>query len=285
VRIDFVLEDPTGVAAARGVTQRGSYWFDPQAGMVVRVESEWRDRQAKFRTLSVARLHGRLRHEPLWCAQRVKEAERFLRTLRLEDRLLEQITTDPERIDRILPGIDRLWSELALETAREPDNPLHRVAQARRTTLAQETRRFRERAELAAQWLGRSAAHWSLQTPDGETIHSEVVRDRVVVECFWSADSLESLRSFEILRDLPKQLPAREFRVVCLNIDADVEAGRRAARLCGAGLTHVLSGPPVGGEPPRELPVFRVLDADSTILRVYFGWQPGLAEKIASLPR
>ena len=81
------------------------------------------------------------------------------------------------------------------------------------------------------------------------------------------------------------QLPADEFRVVCLNIDADVEAGRRAARLCGAGLNHALAGPPVGGEPPRELPVFRILDRDSRVLGVFFGWQPALGEKIAALRR
>ncbi len=285
VRVDFVLEDPTGVAAACGVTQRGSYWFDPQAGIVVRVEFERRDRAAKQRVLSVTRLHTRLKQQPFWCTQRIQEADRFLRTLRLEDRLLHQITTEPDQIERILPRIERLWSELALETAREPQSPFHRLARARQAAFVQEAGRYRERAELAGQWLGKSAAHWSLQTPEDETIRSEAVRDRVVIEYFWSADSLCSLRSFEILRDLQHQLPVEKFRIVCLNIDADLETGRRAARLCGAGLTHVLAGPPAGGEPPRELPVFRVLDRDSTVVGVYFGWQPALAEKIGSLGR
>jgi len=285
VRVDLRLEDPTGVAETHGQTQRGGYWLDPQAGIVVRVESERQDSRANQRVLTVTRLHTRLKQEPLWCAQRVQEANRFLYTLRLEDRLLDQITTEPEQIERILSQIDRLWSELVLGMPREPRSPLRRLGRAQRTLFADKIKRYRERAELAHEWLGKSAAHWSLQTPDNDMIRSEMVRDRLVVECFWSADSLWSLRSFPILREAQERLPLEDFRVVCLNIDTDAAAGRRAARLCGTGLTHVLAGPPVGGEPPRELPVFRVLNRDSRVVAVYFGWQPALAEKIASLPR
>jgi hypothetical protein len=285
VRVDFVLEDPTGVADACRQTQRGSYWFDPQAGIVVRVESELQDRSAKRGTLSVTRLYTRLKLDPLWCAQRLEEANRFLCTLRLEDRLLDEIATQPDQIERILPRIDRLWSELIRGMRPEPGSPFRRLAQARRTALAGEAERYRQRAELTREWLGKLAAHWSLQTPDGDTIRSEAVRDRLVVEYFWSADSLWSLRSFQVLREIQERLPAEEFRVVCVNIDADVEAGRRVARLCGAGLTHVLAGSPVGGEPPRELPVFRILDRDSRVLGIYFGWQPALAGRIAALRR
>lgn len=285
LRVDFVLEDPTGVAAAREVSQRGIYWFDPQAGIVTRVESEWIDRRAKRRTLTVTRLHGRSRQEPLWCRRRIAEADKFLSTLRLEDRLLDQITAEPTRAERILARINRLWSELAMELPGRPESPIRRLVRARGTYFAKEMDRYRERAALAEQWLGASAAHWSLQTPDDETIRSETVRDRFVIECFWSADSLWSLRSFETLRRVQKQLPAADYRVVCLNIDADMSAAGEAARLCGAGLTHVLAGPPIGGQPPRELPIFRILDRNSKVRGVYFGWQPALAEKIAALPR
>lgn len=283
VRVDFVLEDPTGVAEVRGATGRGSYWFDPQAGVVVRVESEQHDRSTQQRVLVATRLHTRLKHEPYWCQQRVKEADRYLRTLRLEDRLLDQVTREPDRTEQILRQIDRLWSGLLLEMPPERKSPFRRLAQAQLTLLAEKTDSYRERAEHAGQWLGKSAAHWSLQTPDGETIRSETLRDRIVVECFWSADSLWSLRSFETLRQVQERLAAEDFRVVCLNIDADAAGSRQAARLCGAGLTHLLAGPPVGGQPPGELPVFRILDPDSKILGVYFGWQPALAEKVGSL--
>jgi hypothetical protein len=283
--VDFVLEDPTGVTEARGVTHRGAYWFDPQAGIVVRIESEWRDRSAKRRTLTATRLHTRLKQEPLWCQQRVIEADHFLRTLRLEDRLLDQVTSEPEQLDRVLPHIDQLWSELALGITRESQSPFRRLAQGQRALLAAGTPLYRERAQLARQWVGSSAAHWSLQTPEGKTIRSETVRDRTVIECFWSADSLPSLRSFEILRRAREQLPPEESRVVCLNVDTDVAAARQAIRLCGSGLTHVLSGPPVGGPLPRELPVFRILDRDSRVRAVYFGWQPALAEIISAAPR
>ena len=283
VRVDFVLEDPTGVSETLGQSQQGSYWFDRRAGVVVRVESEWRDQAAGQRTLSVTRLHTSLKRKPRWCEQRIEEIEPFLCTLRLEDRLLDQMTSEPDKLEWIISNADRLWSELILDTAREPQSPIRRLAEGRRALFANDRNKHREREELARQWLGSTAAQWSLQTPDGETVRSETLRDRIVVECFWRADSLWSLRSFEILRALQEQLSPESYRVVCLNIDADAAAGRRAARLCGTGLTHILAGPPLAGLPPRELPIFRVLDAGSKVLAVYFGWQPGLAEKVRSL--
>jgi len=285
IRIDFVLEDPTGVSETCAVEQRGAYWFDAQAGIVTRIEAEWTDRHAQRRTLAVTRLHNRLKQDELWCHRRITEADKFLRTLRLEDRLLAQVTAGPTSVERILAHADRLWLELVTELPDRPESPLRRLARAHRMLLTKETGRYRERAALAREWLGAAAAHWSLQTSDGRTVRSEGMRDRYVLEYFWSADSLWSLRSFETLRQLQKAVPAEDVRVVCLNIDADVAAGRRAAQLCGTELTHVLAGPPVGGQPPRELPVFRLLDRNSRVLAVYFGWQPGLAEKISALTR
>jgi hypothetical protein len=285
VRIDFVLEDPTGVAEAWGVSQRGICWFDPQAGFVRRLESEYTDRHAQRRILAVTRLYSRMQQEPLWCQRRVGEADKFLSTLRLEERLLDEITTRPARVEDNLAYVDRIWSELIEGLPSQPESPLRRVARGRQTLFRAELDRYRERAGLARQWLGATVAHWSLQTLDGETIRSETLRDRFVVECFWSADSLWSLRSLETLRRAQKTLPPEDFRVVCLNIDTDVVAARRAARLCGRELTHVLAGPPVEGEPPRELPVFRILAADSEVLGVFFGWQPRLAEKTSLLVR
>ena len=196
-----------------------------------------------------------------------------------------QLAAEPERVEWILEHGERLWSELVLQIPGEQKSPLRRLARGQRALLAERAETYRERAELAGQWLGSSSAHWSLQTPEGETVRSEDLRDRFVVECFWRADSLWSLRSLATLRRLQEQLPADAFRIVCLNLDADVTAGRRAAEQCGGGLTHVLSGPPVGGKPPRELPVWRILDDRSTVVRVYFGWQPTLAGKILSLRR
>lgn len=285
IRIDFVLEDPTGVAEALQQSQRGICWFDPQAGIVVRLESEWTDRRAERRVLAVTRLHSRLKQEPLWCQRRMAEADKFLRTLRLEDRLLEQLTAEPARVEEILAHIDRFWSELTMELPGRPESPLRRLARGCRARFAEQIGHYRERAVLAREWVGATAAHWSLQTPDGETIRSETLRNRFVIECFWSADSLWSLRSLDTLRRVQQELAPEEFRVICLNIDTDVAAARRAARLCGRELPQVLAGPPVGGKPPRELPVFRILDRDSRVLGVFFGWQPALAEKTSSLAR
>jgi len=285
VRIDWQLEDPTGVAAARGVRQRGASWFDAQAGLIVRVESETVNLTARRRVLTMTRLYARRRETPHWCARRAAEVERFLYTLRLEDRLIDQVVTEPQRIGQILPRFDRIWAELLYELPEAGESPVRRLAESARRAAQDRLADYRERAELAGQWLGAPAAHWSLQTPEGRTLRSEALRDRIVVECFWSAESAACLRSFQMLRQLQQRLPPERFRVVCINIDADAESGRRVARLCGAELVHVLAGPPIGGLPPRELPVFRILDPRSRVLAVDFGWQPRLADKIAQLGR
>jgi hypothetical protein len=285
VRVDFILEDPTGVAEALGQTLRGVYWFDPQAGVITRLESEWQHRQANRQVQAVTRLHTRLHEKQPWCRRRVEELARFRRTLRLQTQAVHRITSEPEHVERILRRIDRWWSELEAQLPHPGESPVRRLAQAERAHFAARAADYRERAALAGAWLGKAAAHWSLQTVAGDTLRSEALRDRHVIECFWSADSIWSLRSFETLRELQDQLPAEEFRLVCLSIDADAAAARHAAQLCGQGLTHVLAGPPVGGEPPHELPIFRVLDPDSRVVAVYFGWQPALAGRISQVNR
>jgi len=282
-RVECELADPTGVAAARGRTHRWIYTFDPATGVVTRAESEWRDETAGLRTLAVTRLHKTLKQQPEWCQQRVRESEHYLRTLRLEDRLLEQITTEPNRIERILPGFDRLWAEFVVQTPKRRGSPFRRMTETHQSWCATRLNLYRERAELARRWLGATAPHWSLQTPDGDTLRSEALRDRLVVECYWSVESLAGLRTFETLRQVLDAFPPDACHVVCLNIDADAQAGRRAAQLCGDGLTHVLAGRPVGGLPPRETPIIRVLDTDSKTLAIYFGWHPDLPAKVLSL--
>jgi len=283
VRVDFTLEDLFGVGEISGHEHRGSFWFDAKAGLVSRVETLTIDRPAGTRTESVIRLHARRKQDERSCTLRDQEAERLLNTLRLEDRLLDEVVTKPAAIDTILDRLDRVWGDFLAEPPRDADSPLRRVAAARRERLKTEAAGLREQARLAAEWLGRPAAQWSLQDLDGQTVQSEALRDRYVLECFWSAASVPSLRTFQTLRGLRQAIPEEKLRIVCINVDPDPDAARRAAQRCGQSLPHLLSGPPLGGELPRELPVLRLLDRESRVRWIDFGWRRSLVEPLAPI--
>ncbi|HUU96301.1 MAG TPA: hypothetical protein VM487_11220 [Phycisphaerae bacterium] len=283
VRVEFVVEDPTGVANFVGQSQSGSFWFDREAGIVTRVESQRDDRHAGLHTKAITVLRLRKRCDKSWCVRRADEVQRYLRTLRHEDRYLQQIVNEPTRLEQTFRQLNRLWEEFMVDLKRDEPSPLRQLGAVAPQQLAAQRERLEARAWLGQRWLGQTAADWSLQDPAGQTISSEALRDRYVVECFWSAESLGSLRAFETLRRLQRELADKPVHVVCLNLDRDVELARRAAQRCGKDLTTVLVGPPVVGEAPPELPVFRVVDRRGKIRGVFIGWRPSLADELAAL--
>jgi hypothetical protein len=280
VPMDFEMEDPTGVAEILGRTMTGRFWFDPGAGRVTRVRTQATDRAAGTRTEAAIVLRRRGKKPQPWLTGRVAESRRYLNTLRGEDRLLDRLLTHPRELERILDDLDRLWASFLVDTAAAAPSPFRLLGKAHRARLLAGRGNLIARANFAASELGARVAHWSLQTPGGETLTSEALRDRTVVECFWSADSVASLRSFGGLRELQEHFGER-IRVVCVNIDADIERARRAASRCGPGLTHLLAGAPLDGRPPRELPILRILRPDSTVARVLFGLHPSLIATVA----
>lgn len=283
VQVDFTEEDPTGVSKALGIARHGSFWFDPVAGHVVRLETEETDSLNGRRVESVTRLHERREVESGWRERRLLEMEQYRRTLRLSARMAEEISATPERAGEIISRAGRIWQELAAGIPNKTHSPFARIARSEHRRSVERLEHWRKRAETSLRWMGATAAQWSLQTPEGETLRSEKIRDRIVIEFFWRSDSPESLRSFEMLRRLQSELPPEGRRIVCLNMDGDVFAGRRAIDACGGGLTHVLAGPPIGAQAPAEVPIFRVLNRDAQVIAVYFGWQPFLARKLADL--
>jgi len=270
MRIDLVREDPTGVSALLGEQHRGSVWFDPRLRAVARAEFQSQD--AGGRRSSLARLYVQNPTPAAWRRRRKDELRQLLRTLRLEQRAYERLLAYPGDAPRALNDVQRYWEEL-LRSMPDTSSPLRRIAEAHRRRRAAEAPAWRERARLAARWLNRQAADWSLPDLDGRLRRSEEFRDRPVLEVFWSTGSPESLRSFEVLRRLREAVPESALSIVCLNLDSDVSAARRAALTCGQGLPHVLAGPPVGADPPSTLPVLRLLNTEGRVVRVDFGWR------------
>ena len=285
VRFDFEIEDPAGVLTALDIQKRGRFWFDTDTGLVIRSETETIDNRHDAKKLVINVLYQRLSVvEPRWCQRRLNDLDRLKRVLHYEQRELGEMYKHPATIGQALQAIDRRWAEVMHEIPARAESPLHRLAQAYRRQTAARASDLREQARLIQSWTGSTAADWTFQTPAGESLSSESLRDRHVLEYFWRSDVPASLRGFTNLRELQTQLALANVRIVCLNIDTDVAAGQRTAELCGGkGLTQVLAGAPVGGEPPRQLPILRLIDREGRVLRVYFGFPADLADQIRRL--
>jgi hypothetical protein len=277
VRVEFTEEDASRVAEVLGQTRAGRFWFDPVAGCVTRLELQEQDQTAQTRTQVVAVLRPLASHTPAWTARRAEEAERFLRTLRHEDRLLAEVVNHSDDLAQTLGQLDRLWKTFASDVQAEVASPFAALAEARRQSLGSGADMLRARATLARRWLNQPARPWSLQNASGQTVTSEALRQGVVIECFWSAESVWGLRALPSLRRLPRDPLASPPRVISYNMDFNVAVAKRAIERCGQGLTNVLGGPLQDAEALPEFPVVRVLDRNGVIRGLWFGWDENYA--------
>jgi len=287
-RVDFNVEDPTGVLEMRGDLRRGTIWFDPAAGHVSRLESETLDSGGRARTRTTVVLRRTIQHTPRWAMRRAAEAERYVRALRHEERLLHEVVTRPAEASRTLEQLDRLWSALQSDVEQQTASPFRRLAEGHRETLRAEKKRWRTRATLAEQWVGRAARPWSLQDAADQTLTSEAVRQGVVIECFWSVDSTAGLRAMESWRRLVAACRGSGVPLICYNMDADIRRARVGIERCGRGLRHVLGGPLQAVERVPEFPVVRVLDQTGVVREMWVGWQreyTGACELASKLSR
>jgi hypothetical protein len=301
-RVRFTLVDTSGAAEVLGLSVSGDYVFDRNAGLVTRLEKTLRSDSAG-ETRTTAELVGRRRMSAAWIKQQLADLEAYRRALRSEDRLVASLELEPSAAEATLQRLDTLWRALADDLAaahhgrnrasptRAPPAPGDEpgaapfldLAKGRRELLRALRPALLERARLAGTWNGRPAPHWSLQRLDNTVLTSESVRDRISLECFWRSDDLASLRMLLTLRRLREHLQDDALRIVCINMDDDLQRGRAAATRCAPELRHVFSGPPVGGERPAELPVIRIVDKNSRILRVLVGWRVSLLEIVTPL--
>ena len=277
LRIDFLVEDTSGVADVLGQSRVGRFWFDPVAGYVSRFEAEEQDAGAQTQTRVVAVLRQVPRNSAEWAARRTDEAQRLLRTLRHEDRLLADIVLRPAELPHTLQQLDRLWTTFASDVDARAGTPFAMVADARRQQLRADADTLRARAALGQRWLNTPARTWSLQDPAGQTRTSESTRRGVVIECFWSSESIWGLRVLHPLSRWRRTPGDPSVPLLCYNMDYNLAVAQRAVARCGAGLAQILGGPLQDVEELPEFPVVRVVDQHGIIRGVWIGWDPNYA--------
>ena len=283
VQVRFTMEDATGVSDFLGDSTEGVYWFDGDAGLMTRREmTRYSGAERRKRTIR-CQLIGRETLDDAWIDRRRAEWARFVRTQQIEDGLLDELGTHPERVNGTIRRLEHVWEEFLAQPPRDQASPLRRVADACQRRSKALSPVLRERAALAAQWIGAPAAEWSLQDAAGETVISETVRKGVSVECFWSVSATPSLRMFAVLERLRTERLPTPPSIICLNVDSDLAAARRAADKCGRGLLTVFSGPPIDGELPASMPIVRILDESGRVRRVHVGWRASLSDSIRAV--
>jgi hypothetical protein len=283
MQVRFTMEDPTGVCDFLNDSTEGVYWLDANAGLLTRLEmTHYSGRERRKRTIR-CELAGREQMDSAWLERRRLELVRFIRAQQIEDGLHDELGTHPERVNGTIRRSEHLWGEYLVQPPRDESSPLRRVAEACERRARALAPALRERAALASEWIGAPAAQWSLQDMNGGTVTSETVRKGVTVECFWSSTSPASLRMLAVLQRLRGEIGTDLPSIVCLNLDSDPVAFRRASAACAGDLVSVHAGPPMQGEMPATLPIVRVLDASGRVRRVHFGWRASLAELVRSV--
>lgn len=285
LRVDYTAEHPYRTGEILGLSDSGRFWFDPKQGVIARVESRREERSADRRTESITVLRRREHRAAGWTARRAKEAEAYLRTLRHEDRLLDEIVSQPDQVEQKLTSLGRLWEARLSGLDPRANSPFERLIRARPAQLTGQTTRLRAQAAYARRWLGRPAAPWSLQTPTGQTLTSEQVRDGVTVECLWSSQSPGFAATLAALDAALAQLAGRQVRGAALNLDANIQHARRLIEKLPAELTHVLGESLRAVDQPPELPLVRVLDRQGVVRRLWFGWRASYADVVAEALR
>lgn len=277
VYIEFNEDDPTGVNLAARRNRSGRITFDTLQGRALSVESIEEDRLAGLRRLSVLRLFRTYEETPDWRRARLGEIARYADLLNLEDRLTDEAGLGGTSAAPLVQRLENAWTSLAADWARLGDSPLRRLTETRERSVSDFATRITRRSKLARGWVNTRAPDWELTTPDGQPVRSESFSDRPQVEVFWSAASLESLRTITAAGSVA----AGSAHVLCLNVDEDSARAREAALACGNAPHLLLGARGVIEAGWLDLPVIRVLDAKRRVVAVYFGWRPNLAETLS----
>lgn len=283
LRVDFSVEEASGIDAALGRERTGSFWLDPAERRVVRLETTTSDRALGTRAESVSTLREAATHSPAWCRRRADEARAFLRALTHEERLLQQLVMEPDSLEAVRKQLERLWAGYQSDVDAGARSPFLAVADARRRHWRVEAAALAGRAALGRRWLGRPAIPWTLQDATGETCTSEALRHGIVIECFWDGESVWGLRALDSFRRLGRGLPPALFTQIAYNMDLDLPRATEVIQLAGGKQPHLVGAPLLEADPLPELPLVRVLDRDGVIRGVWIGWDPdyGAARELA----
>ncbi len=269
-RIEFVADDTLGVWALLGIELRGTYWFDTDAGRVVRLEYERVDRTHGRLQRVVARLYEQRQVTQQWCRLRLPLVEKHLFTIRLEQHLRERIGNEPELAEQIVDAMQRVWTERLRELSRGKAVPFERWVAGRRRLVRANRERFMQQARIAAEWMsGRQA----LQERAGAD------EPRATLLYYFDPAGEDDLRGLAELAGEAAALSQRGWRVVAVVVPSKREQAARCLERLAPQLEWRLGGAAL---PAGASPVYRALDGDGRTNRVHFGWWPRRVAELAA---
>lgn len=272
IRIDYRVEDRWGALDVVEQDVSGTFWFDPAAGHVSRLDTSRVDHRRQRRIRNTAVLQETDQYPATWAARRMQEATRYCRSLRHEARALRSTLRSTQRATDRLRDALHVWSALRSDIDGRDDNPFVTLVDGRGRWLRSRAKLWDERARLAADWLGKPARPWTLPDAEQQMLTSEAARSGITIECYWSSATRWSLRTLEILRRMQADLP-RGVHMLCYNLDVDPVRSAQAIEHCGRDLRHVLAAPLQLAAPLPETPIVRIVDDAGVVRDLWPGWR------------
>lgn len=274
----FERVDTTGASEVLGETAIGQFWFDLDDRRITRMECEHVDSARGIRQRSVSELYRVMQQDEPWCRRRARELDNLLRAMRSQNRAAASVSLGSAD-ERTWRDLARVWDETLPSLERDPDSPLPRIGAAWKKLAVESAATLQAKNLVAKAWLSQPVAQWSLQDVNGGTVRSEPLRDRPMLELYWSVNSPPSVHALESARFTQRELGDR-IRVVCINVDADLDAARSATRKCGLEENVVLGGAALLPPASKTLPVARLIGEHGRVVQVWFDWQPRLVELV-----
>lgn len=279
-RVTFSIEDASAASEVLGVSRSGTLWFEASGGYVARLDMRIVDVRRSTESRVVAALRERAKRDDNWREQRRAELARYARWLAQQDELVGDFADAAADRTAQAERLDRNWHSFLTDIDPQSSSPFRALAAAQRRRLADAEPALRARADYAATQLGHADPVTDLRGLDGQPLDSGALRDEPRVELLWSVDSAASVRMLGVLQRLKADLAPRRVHVVCICVDADLQAARAVAERCGRELLHAAQ-PAAGNAPaPPALPLLRVRDRQQRIRACFFDWRPEVAQAV-----
>lgn len=278
-RVAFTIDDAAAASEVLGVSRGGTLWFDAEGGFVSRLDMRIVDVRRSTETRVVAALRDRAKRDENWREQRRAELARYARLLAQQDELVGDFTDATADRAAQAERLDRNWHSLVTDIDPQAGSPFRALAAAQRRRLADAEATIRARVDYAATQLGHADPLTDLRDLQGEPLDTAALRDEPRIELLWSADAPASVRMFAVLQRLKADLAPRRIQVVCICLDADVQAARAVAERCGGDLLQATL-PAGGNAAPPGVPLLRVRDRQQRIRACFFDWRPEVAQSV-----
>lgn len=120
---------------------------------------------------------------------------------------------------------------------------------------------------------GQPAPDFALKNISGENLRLSEYRGQVVLVTFWAQWCNRCTDQLSVLSDLQKRYGAENLRVLAINIDADDQSAREAAKRLGITVMHDANQSVVRQYNPSVLPFAVLLDPHGTVRHVHAGYR------------